>query len=75
MQTQKYWKVLTGTSVCDNIIYMNDKKNAAAVELGKKSAAKRGLNDMTKEQRSDYMKKVRASESPIVLQDVSNSTN
>lgn len=41
-------------------------KDENAVALGKKSAEKRGIHLMTKEQRSDYMKMVRAKKSPKI---------
>jgi hypothetical protein len=38
-------------------------------EMGKKSAQKRGLFNMTKEQRSEYMKTVRSGKSPVTPQE------
>lgn len=40
-------------------------KNKAAVELGRKSAEKRGLNNMSPEEKSAYMRLVRQGKSPL----------
>lgn len=39
-------------------------KNKSAVNLAKKSLEKRGWNSMSPEERSEYMRKVRAGKSP-----------
>lgn len=41
-------------------------KNKSAVALGRKSAEKRGLHNMTPEQRSEYMKQVRNKQTPKI---------
>lgn len=39
-------------------------KQMTASDMGKKSAERRGLTKMTPQERSEYMKKVRAGKSP-----------
>lgn len=41
-------------------------KNKSAVALGRKSAEKRGIHQMTKEQRSKYMSLVRQKKNPLL---------